>query len=76
MAFVSTLNHLWTRSRRELVRRAGFGLERIVEFDVPREWPSTGFQLGMVLLTRGYRGACTVESLRNQSGTSRAAAVS
>jgi hypothetical protein len=33
----------WTRSRRELVRRAGFGIERIVEFDPPREWPSTGF---------------------------------
>ena len=59
-----------------MVRRAGFGLERIIEFDAPREWPSTGFQLGMVLLTRGYLGACTVEPLRNPSGTSRAAAVS
>ena len=63
VAFVSTLNHLWTRSRRELVRRAGFGLEKIIEFDAPKEWPSTGFQLGMVLLIRGYQGACVVENL-------------
>jgi hypothetical protein len=63
VAFVSTLNHLWTKSRRDLVRRAGFGIERIIEFDVPKEWPSTGFQLGMVLLTRGHDGACNLEQL-------------
>jgi hypothetical protein len=38
-------------------------VERIVEFETPREWPSTGFQLGLVLLTRGYAGACTIEPL-------------
>ena len=59
VAFVSTLNHLWTKARRELVRRAGFGLERIIEFDRPREWPASGFQLGMVVLTRGWDGPCT-----------------
>ncbi len=66
VAFVSTLNHLWTKSRRELVRRAGFGIARILEFDAPREWPATGFQLGMVLLTRGYDGPCTVERLTKE----------
>jgi hypothetical protein len=59
-----TGHDLLTRSRRELVRRKGFGIEGIVEFDAPREWPSTGFQLGMVLLTRGYHGACAVDRLR------------
>jgi len=65
---VSTLNHLWTTSRRELVRRACFGLEKIIEFDAPREWPSTGFQLGMVLLTRGYHGPCAVEASVSDQG--------
>ena len=68
VAFVSTLNHLWTTSRRELVRRACFGLEKIIEFDAPREWPSTGFQLGMVLLTRGYHGPCAVEASVSDQG--------
>jgi hypothetical protein len=63
VAFVSTLNHLWTKSRRELVKGTGFGIERIVEFAAPREWPSTGFQLGIVMLTRGYDGPCTVDTL-------------
>ncbi len=63
VAFVSTLNHLWTRARRQLVKDAGFGIEKIIEFDAPRTWQATGFQLGLVLLTRGYRGACTVAPL-------------
>ncbi len=65
VAFVSTLNHLWTRSRRDMVRKAGFGIERIIEFDAPKTWPATGFQLGMVLLTRGYQGGCTMERLED-----------
>jgi predicted RNA methylase len=63
VAFVSTLNHLWTTARRQLVKDAGFGIEKLVEFDAPSTWQATGFQLGLVLLTRGYRGACTVTPL-------------
>lgn len=63
VAMVTTINHLWTRHRRAAILRAGFGLERIIEFDPPREWQSTGFQLGMVLLTRGHCGGCAVERL-------------
>jgi hypothetical protein len=63
VALVTTINHLWTRHRRAAILRAGFRLERIIEFDPPHEWQSTGFQLGMVLLTRGYQGGCAVERL-------------
>ena len=64
VALVATVNHFWTRHRRELVRAAGFGIERIIECDAPKEWGApTGFQLAMVVLTRGYEGPCTVESL-------------
>ena len=63
VALVSTLNHLWTRARRQAVRAAGFGLARLIEFDAPRPWPVTGFQLGVVLLVRGHTGPCTVERL-------------
>jgi len=64
VAFLVTVNHWWTRHRRELVRTAGFGIERIIECDAPKEWGApTGFQLAMVVLTRGYEGPCTMETL-------------
>lgn len=65
VALVCTLNHLWTKARRQDVQRAGFGLHRILEFDAPRTWQVTGFQLGLVLLTRGYRGPCTIAALHS-----------
>jgi hypothetical protein len=61
VAFIATVNHWWTKHRRALVRRAGFGIATIIEFDTPREWQATGFQLGMVLLVRGHDGPCTLE---------------
>ncbi len=65
VALVATVNHFWTRHRRALVRKAGFGMERIVEFDAPREWGApTGFQLGMIVLTKGYTGPCAMELLK------------
>ena len=63
VALVATINHFWTRHRRELVRRAGFGIEMIIEFPAPMEWQATGFQLGMVVLTRGHKGPCAILSL-------------
>jgi hypothetical protein len=63
VALVATINHFWTKHRRRLVRSAGFGIERIIEFDAPKEWQAPGFQLGMVVLTRGFDGPCTMETL-------------
>lgn len=65
VALVATVNHFWTRYRRDLVRRAGFGIERIIECDAPKEWGApTGFQLAMVVLTRGFEGPCRMETLK------------
>jgi hypothetical protein len=68
VALVATVNHFWTRHRRELVRRAGFGIEAIIEFPAPPEWHATGFQLGMVVLTRGHAGPCAVLALPSTTG--------
>jgi uridine kinase len=55
VAFVCTINHVWTRHRRERIKAAGFGVQAIFEFDAPAEWGAkTGFQLGVVVLMRGY----------------------
>lgn len=64
VAVLSTLNHLWTRHRRSLVRNAGFGLAQIIEIDdVPDGWQKTGFQLGMTVLVRGFTGPCQITRL-------------
>ena len=36
VAFLVTVNHWWARHRRELVRAAGFDIERIIECDAPQ----------------------------------------
>lgn len=63
VALLSTVNHIWTGHRRRLVRDAGFGLARVIEFDAPSTWTKTGFQLGMAVLVRGYVGPCSIETL-------------
>jgi hypothetical protein len=56
VGFLMTVNHAWTRRRCALVREAGFGLQRIIEFDRVPGFSSSGFQLGLVLWTRGHEG--------------------
>ena len=78
VALVATINHFWTRHRRELVLRAGFGIEMIIEFTAPTEWQATGFQLGMVVLRRGHTGPCAMYALpsitvRRRSGNTHGA---
>jgi hypothetical protein len=64
VAFICTINHLWTKHRQQLIDRAGFGTERIIKFDAPKEWGAqTGFQVGLILLERGWSGPCTIETL-------------
>jgi len=77
VAFVCTVNALWTRSRLRLLREHGFGLERIILCDPPPEWgPPLGFQLGLIVLTRGHTAGCSIESLNGEaSGESAPAAV-
>lgn len=64
VAFICSINHLWTRRRQQMIDAAGFGVERIIKFDPPKEWGQpTGFQLGMIVLTKGWSGPCTIEPL-------------
>ena len=52
--FLITINHLWTKARLRLIEEAGFGIKEIVIFDTPKEFPQSGFQVGMVHLKKGY----------------------
>lgn len=61
VAFLSTVNHLWTKRRVRDVREAGFGYRQLLLCEWPVVWPSSGFQLGMMHLQRGYDGPMDVQ---------------
>lgn len=63
VAFLCTLNHLWTSARQRDIRNNGFGLERIIMCNRPDGWPQTGFQHGMFLLSKGYAEDCRITFL-------------
>lgn len=64
IAFLVTVNHWWTKRRVIMVRAAGFGYRRLLLLgETPPEWPSTGFQHGVMVLTRGWQGDLRVEEL-------------
>lgn len=63
IAFMATVNHWWTSRRVALLQTAGFGYERLVLFERPDTFPPTGFQLGMMVISRGYGGPLQIESL-------------
>ena len=54
--FLITINHLWTKARLREIKNNGFGIKEILIFDTPKEFPQTGFQLGMVHLKKNYKG--------------------
>jgi hypothetical protein len=63
VALMATVNHWWTTRRVRAIEAAGFGYERLLLFDRPPEFKSTGFQLGMMLVSRGYRGSLQITQL-------------
>lgn len=54
--FLCTINHLWTKARLRDIESAGFGVKEICIFDTPKNFPQTGFQLGMFYIQRGWNG--------------------
>lgn len=63
VALLSTVNHWWTRRRVAEVRKFGFGYRRLLLCEWPKEFPASGFQLGMMLIQRGYTGPLKIEDL-------------
>ena len=52
--FLFTINHLWTKARLRDIQDKGFGIVEICIFDTPKEFPQSGFQVGMVHIKKGY----------------------
>lgn len=66
VAMLATVNHWWTRRRVADVLGAGFGYKHLLLCDWPQGWPSSGFQLGMMHVSRGYVGPLAITDLREK----------
>ncbi len=53
--FLFTINHLWTKARLRDIMEFDFGIKEILIFDTPKEFPQSGFQLGMVHIQKGHK---------------------
>ncbi len=63
VVFLMTVNHVWTKARLRDVEDAGFGLKTILLVPTPPEFPQTGFQLGAVHLSRGWKGMVQLDRI-------------
>ena len=66
VAFLMTVNHAWTRARLRDAKEAAFGMKRILLFETPRGFPQSGFQMGAVVYSRGWRGPIHVAELAGE----------
>jgi hypothetical protein len=46
--FLITVNHIFTKARLRDIEERGFSIIEILYVDTPKEFPSTGFQLGVI----------------------------
>ncbi|MRX51690.1 hypothetical protein GI374_14860 [Paracoccus sp. S-4012] len=71
IVFVAPLPNLTTKARLRSIKEAGFGIVELLQFETPREWPQSGFQLVAARIRRGHAGACQFTSLEISAPTSR-----
>ena len=65
VAFLTAVNHFWTKSRVKTVREAGFGYRQLLLIAChPEGFIEMGFQLGVMHLQKGYDGPMQISSLR------------
>ncbi|MRX51643.1 hypothetical protein GI374_14605 [Paracoccus sp. S-4012] len=68
--FVAPLPNLTTKARLRSIHEAGFGIAELLQFETPREWPQSGFQLVAAWIRRGHAGACQFTSLEASASNS------
>lgn len=63
IVFLITINHLWTKARLRDIKGEGFGIREICLVEMPEEFPQSGFQLGAIRISRGWKGEITLTDL-------------
>jgi len=56
IVFLMTVNHVWTKARIRDIQEAGFAIKEICLVEMPKEFPQSGFQLGAIHISRGWKG--------------------
>lgn len=54
--FLITINHIWLKARLRDIKKKGFGIKEIILVDTPKTFPQSGFQVGVIHLSKGYKG--------------------
>ena len=54
--YLITVNHVFTKCRIRSIYQAGFGIREILMIDTPKNFPQSGFQVGVVHLKKGWKG--------------------
>ena len=49
-----TVNHIFTKARLREMKEAGFGIREICLVDTPKNFPQSGFQLGMIWISKNF----------------------
>ncbi len=62
--FLITINHIWTKARLRDIDNNNFAIKEICIFDTPQSFPQSGFQLGMVYLSKNYKGKIAFTRLK------------
>ena len=56
IVFLMTVNHVWTKARIRDIYGSGFAIKEICLVEMPVEFPQSGFQLGAIHISRGWKG--------------------
>jgi len=56
IVFLITINHIWLKARLRDIKEKEFGIKEIILLDTPKTFPQSGFQVGVVHLSKGYKG--------------------
>ena len=63
VVFLCTINHIFgLKARLRDIKDAGFYIREVLLCDTPESWPSSGFQVGAILLTK-HKGDCKISYL-------------
>ena len=56
IVFLMTVNHVWTKARIRDIYSSGFAIKEICLVEMPPEFPQSGFQLGAIHVSKGWKG--------------------
>ena len=63
IVFLITVNHVWTKARIRDIYSSGYAIKEICLVEMPKEFPQSGFQLGAVHISKGWKGQVTLSDI-------------